>query len=89
MRFHKGYILCDICGETALLPDGEKGVELTGMLHLNSTAAEVFRHFCDKDFEEEDITVFLLEHYDVEEHTAREGAAKLTAAFRKFDAFDR
>ena len=88
MRLHKGYILCDICGENALLPNGKEGVELTGMLHLNETAAEVFRHFSDKDFEEEDIAKFLFENYDVEESTAREGAARLTEAFSALDAFD-
>lgn len=66
MHFKKGYELRDVCGELVLVPDGMEGIDLTAMLHLNESTAEIYRNFEGRDFTIEDVVAFLLDNYDVD-----------------------
>lgn len=84
MRFKTSFDLRNICGETVLIATGTEHVDFGHLINLNETAADIYTHFADRDFEVSDVIDYLQAHY---EGATREQMAtdvdKLIESFRQ------
>lgn len=70
MRIKEGFVLRKIMGNYVAVATGEAGKRFRGMITLNSTAADIWRHIED-GMSEEEILSALLDEYEVDGETAR------------------
>lgn len=70
MQFKKSFELRDVCGEKVLIASGIENIDFGALVNLNSTAADIYNHFADREFTKEDIVAFLTAEYDVDADTA-------------------
>lgn len=63
MRFKSSFELRNICGEKVLIATGAEHVDFGHLINLNETAADIYEHFVNRDFEANDILDFLKDNY--------------------------
>lgn len=68
MRFKSSFQLRDICGDQVLIATGVEHINFSSLIGLNETAADVYQHFQEKDFEKDDLIQYIEEHYEGEAH---------------------
>ena len=69
MKIKKGYILRVVAKQNVVLP-AVGDLELDRMLTLNSTGKFLWEHL-EKGAEKDDLVKAMLEHYEIDENTAR------------------
>lgn len=72
MKIKDGFAKRNIAGSEIVVPVGKTAKEFNGMITLNGTGAFLWDCFSN-DITKEDALRMLLEEYDVDEKTAREG----------------
>lgn len=70
MRIKKGFTLHDVCGEMVVLPSGTDNINFNKLLHLNETAAFLWKAVGENDFTPESLADMLFESYDVTKEQA-------------------
>lgn len=80
MKILPNFTIRDICGEKVLVPCGIEHIDFGNLVHLNTTAADIYQHFQNIDFEVEDIVNYLVQEYDVTESQARPDTEQLLEA---------
>ena len=66
---------------------GKASEHFNGMMRLNESGAFAFR-LMQQGITEEELTIRLMEEYEVSEQTARKDVAAFTAALREADALE-
>ena len=69
MKIKEGYILRVVAKQNVVLP-ATGDLELDRMLTLNSTGKFLWEHL-EKDAGKDDLVQAMLEHYEIDENTAR------------------
>lgn len=72
MKIKDGYMLREIDGVSVVVAVGEESKRFNGMIRLNSTGTFLWKHLSE-GIEYDDLLSKMLEAYDVDEHTARQG----------------
>lgn len=70
MKRNKNFILRKIAGESIIVPTGEATKKFNGLFSPNRTAAFIWEHI-EEVADTEEMIRLVLEHFDVEEETAR------------------
>lgn len=83
MRIAKGFKLREVCGEHIVMATGVESKNYNKMLHLNQTAAFLWKEIQDMDFTEETLADLLTGNYEVSRETALEDSRKLIAAWEE------
>ena len=70
MKRNKDFILRKIAGESIIVPTGEATKKFNGLFSPNQTATFVWEHI-EEVADTEEMIQLVLEHFDVNEETAR------------------
>lgn len=71
MKTKKGFNLRTICGENIIVGEGIENIDFSRIISMNESAAYLWSHIKDTDFDEDRLVSLLLDEYDVDEATAR------------------
>ena len=71
MKTKKGFKLRSICGENVIVAEGIENIDFSRIISMNESAAYLWSHIKDTDFDEDRLVSLLLDEYDVDEATAR------------------
>lgn len=66
MRFNSSFELRNVCGELIATNSAQDPIDFCQLIHLNETAADIYRQFLLEEFDTKDIIDYLTENYDVE-----------------------
>ena len=87
MKIKEGFILRKVGIQIVVAATGKASEHFNGMMRLNESGAFAFR-LMQQGITEEELTIRLMEEYEVSEQTARKDVAAFTAALREADALE-
>ena len=87
MKIKEGFILRKVGIQYVVAATGKASEHFNGMMRLNESGAFAFR-LMQQGITEEELTIRLMEEYEVSEETARKEVAAFTAALREADALE-
>ncbi len=87
MKIKEGFILRKVGIQFVVAATGKASEHFNGMMRLNESGAFAFR-LMQQGITEEELTIRLMEEYEVSEQTARKDVAAFTAALREADALE-
>ena len=87
MKIKEGFILRKVGVQFVVAATGKASEHFNGMMRLNESGAFAFR-LMQQGITEEELTIRLMEEYEVSEQTARKDVAAFTAALREADALE-
>ena len=87
MKSKEGFILRKVGIQFVVAATGKASEHFNGMMRLNESGAFAFR-LMQQGITEEELTIRLMEEYEVSEQTARKDVAAFTAALREADALE-
>ncbi|MBM6882836.1 PqqD family protein [Bacteroides caecigallinarum] len=70
MRIKKGFVLREIVGQKVVTGEGLEQVDFNKLVTLNSSAAYLWEHVVDREFDLETLVDLLLDEYDIERSVA-------------------
>lgn len=79
MHFKSSFELRDICGEQVLIANGVENIDFGALVHLNSTAVDIYHNFLGKEFNTNDVVEYITSEYDVDAATAQKDVETLLA----------
>lgn len=77
MKIKEGFKLREICGENVIVAHGEKNIDFSKVIHLNESAADMWKAIDGKEFAIADMVKALTDNYEVEAETAEKDASKV------------
>lgn len=77
MQFKSSFELRDVCGETVLIANGVENIDFGALVHLNSTAADIYTHFVGRQFTMDDAIEYVVREYEVDSTVASADVEKL------------
>lgn len=83
MEVKPGFKLNTVCGQTFLVPMGEKNIDFSKLIVLNESSLLLWNKMQQGEFTTDDLVTTLLDEYDVDEATARNDVEVLIAQFQK------
>lgn len=87
MKIKEGFILRKVGIQFVVAATGKASEHFNGMMRLNESGAFAFR-LMQQGITEEELTIRLMEEYEISEQTARKDVAAFTAALREADALE-
>lgn len=72
MKTKKGFNLRTICGENFIVGEGIENIDFSRIISMNESAAYLWSHIKDTDFDEDTLVNLLLDEYEVDDATARD-----------------
>lgn len=87
MKIKEGFILRKVGIQFVVAATGKASEHFNGMMRLNESGAFAFR-LMQQGITEEELTIRLMEEYEVSEQTARKDVAAFTVALREADALE-
>ena len=87
MKIKEGFILRKVGLQFVVAATGKASEHFNGMMRLNESGAFAFR-LMQQGITEEELTIRLMEEYEVSEQTARKDVAAFPAALREADALE-
>ena len=87
MKIKEGFILRKVGIQFVVAATGKASEHFNGMMRLNESGAFAFR-LMQQGITEEELTIRLMEEYEVSEQTARKDVAAFTAALCEADALE-
>lgn len=82
MRTKKDFTLCEVCGETILLAEGEPNIDFSEIISLNETSAFLWNAVEGKEFDAEMLANLLCQEYEVSYETALNDVNKLISFWK-------
>lgn len=79
MHFKSSFELRDICGEQVLIANGVENIDFGALVHLNSTATDIYHNFVGKEFSADEVVEYITREYDVDAATAQKDVETLLA----------
>ena len=70
MRFNSEFSVCEVSGQSFLVPTGSKTMDVNKMMDLNDTALFLINSLKNKDMSFDELLVALMDEYDVDMQTA-------------------
>lgn len=83
MHFKPSFELRDICGEQVLIANGVENIDFGALVHLNSTAVDIYHKFLGLEFSTEEVVKYITSEYDVDSATAQKDVEHLLAELQK------
>ena len=70
MRFNSEFSVCEVSGQSFLVPTGSKTMEVNKMMDLNDTALFIINALKEKEQSFDELLVDLMNEYEVDMQTA-------------------
>lgn len=70
MRLNSEFSVCEVSGQSFLVPTGSKTMEVNKMMDLNDSALFIINALKKKDMSFEELLVAMMDEYDVDMQTA-------------------
>ncbi len=70
MRFNKEFSVCEVAGQSFLVPTGSKTMDVDKMMDLNETSLFILDLLKDKDMSFDEILQKVTDEFEVDEQTA-------------------
>ncbi len=83
MKVKKGFQLRDVCGEHVVVAHGLENIDFSRIIHLNESAALVWKAISQSEFTTEDMAQALMAEYDVTADTALSDATQLAEQWKE------
>lgn len=83
MRIKEGFQLREVCGEFVVVAHGDKNIDFSRLIHLNESAALMWKAVCGQEFTAEDMARAMMAEYDVPEATALADATHMAESWKK------
>ncbi len=83
MRIKEGFQLREVCGEYVIVAHGEKNIDFSRIIHLNESAATIWKAVCDRDFTAEDMAQAMMAEYEVSAATALADAENMAERWKE------
>jgi len=77
MKTKKGFTLRNVCGENIIVSEGIENIDFSRIISMNESAAYLWQHVQDEEFDVDKLTSLLLDEYEIDEATARHDAEQL------------
>lgn len=77
MRIKKGFIMRQLLGEKIVYGEGLEQIDFNKIVSLNTSAAYIWEHISNREFDLETIVDLLLDRYDIERSVALQDARRL------------
>lgn len=77
MRVKKGFVLRELAGEKIISGEGLEQIDFNKIVTLNSSAAYIWEHIFDREFDLETMVDLLLDRYDIERSVALQDSRRL------------
>lgn len=83
MRIKEGFQLREVCGEFVIVAHGDKNIDFSRIIHLNESAAVIWKAVCRHEFTIEDMARAMMAEYDVTEATALTDAGHMADSWKE------
>ncbi len=87
MKTKDGFMLRNVVGKDIVVAVGVASMDFNGLISLNETGAFLWR-LLEKDCDYNDLLTAMLNEYDIDEKTAREGLDQFLASAKAADLID-
>lgn len=77
MRIKKGFVLRELAGEKIVSGEGLEQIDFNKIVSLNTSAAYIWEHISNREFDLETIVDYLLDRYDIDRSVALRDARLL------------
>lgn len=77
MRIKKGFVLRELAGEKIVSGEGLEQLDFNKIVTLNTSAAYIWEHILNREFDLETMVDLLLDRYDIERSVALQDARRL------------
>ncbi|RGN50293.1 MULTISPECIES: PqqD family protein [unclassified Bacteroides] len=77
MKIKEGFKLRNICDTNVIVAQGLENINFSKIINLNDSAAWLWQQVESREFSVELLASLLMEHYEVDEDTARQDAKDL------------
>lgn len=77
MRIKKGFVLRELAGEKIVSGEGLEQLDFNKIVSLNTSAAYIWEHISNREFDLETIVDYLLDRYDIDRSVALRDARRL------------
>ncbi len=74
MKIKSGFNLRKVCGENIILAEGQENIDFSMIIHMNESAAFLWKAVGDMEFTINDLATILKAEYDIDETTAMNDA---------------
>ena len=71
MRIKKGFVLRELAGEKIISGEGLEQIDFNKIVTLNTSAAYIWEHISNREFDLETMVDLLLDRYDIERSVDR------------------
>lgn len=72
MKLNSEFSICEVSGQSFLVPTGSKTMDVNKMMDLNETALFIINALKEKDMSFDELLVAMMDEYDVDMQTASE-----------------
>ena len=72
MKLNSEFSICEVSGQSFLVPTGSKTMDVNKMMDLNDTALFIINALKEKDMSFDELLVTMMDEYDVDMQTASE-----------------
>ena len=72
MKLNSEFSICEVSGQSFLVPTGSKTMDVNKMMDLNDTALFIINALKEKDMSFDELLVAMMDEYDVDMQTASE-----------------
>ena len=83
MKINSNYKLREIAGETIMVNQGKKGVDMTRIISLNKSAKLLYEQLAGKEFVLEEAAQVLMDTYGIDSEMALKDASNWVDALKK------
>ena len=64
MKLKSGLVLREVAGQFVIVPTGERVREITSVVYISSSAAFLWEHMQNHDFDENSLLQIIMENFD-------------------------
>ena len=72
MKINSEFSVCEVSGQSFLVPTGSKIMDVNKLMDLNDTALFIINSLKDKDLSFDELLAAMIDEYDVDRQTASE-----------------
>lgn len=83
MKIKQGFKLHNICGENVIVAEGKENIDFSSVIHLNESAALLWKTVENIEFTEEMLADVLIKEYSIDRATALVDAGEIAKEWEK------
>lgn len=81
MKLKSGFKLNEVCGQSFVVPMGEKNIDFSKVISLNESSLLLWKRMEQGEFTTDDLVNVLLDEYEVEKEVAQKDVMGIISQF--------